>query len=264
MKTYFFTFIIMLSLGVDAQTLKIRGNVTDNSGLPLPGVTVLIEGTTNGTRTDFDGNFEILAAKGDVLVFTYIGQKTTRLTVSGDKIINVQMEEDAQMLQEVVVTSIGIKREKRSLGYAVSNVRPESVSRTLSGKVYGVNITYPNDLSQTQRLALKNLENENEISETLYIVDGIPIPQANNSIIEKLNPHEIVKKHIYNPAKAMRTLGITGKKGCIVIVTKNGNYSVENDESYAKINENKFNQVVLSPLSTFSIDVDKASYSNIR
>lgn len=252
------------------QVMKISGTVTDSSG-PLPGANVIIKGSSIGTQTDFDGNYELFASKGDVLLFNYIGFKTKEIKVADSKVINVQLLEDAQALEEVVVVGYG----GRQRGYATATqiIAQRSIqsrarrdfAKQLQGRVAGVNIV---DLSHTTKekksISINGTEREKDNAETLYIVDGKPIPQANNSIIEKINPHDIEKRHIYNRAKAKRTFGISGKNGCVVIITKNGNYTVENDESYARINENRFEQVLLSPLSTFSIDVDKASYSNVR
>ncbi len=265
-----FVCIVFAATG-PAQQIKITGVVSDSSG-PLPGANIVIKGTTTGTQTDFDGQYEIMAEKGNVLVFNFIGYKIKELKVGHSAIINVELEEDVQMLEEVVVAAYGIKREIRSLGYAVTSVSTASresrsrdkIARQLQGKVAGVSIANASGLAKKQRLALKATTDKKESSELIYIVDGKPIAQANNPIIEKMNPREIQTKHIYKPARAERNFGISGKKGCIVITTQSGNYQVENDESYAKINENKFEQVLLSPLSTFSIDVDKASYSNVR
>ncbi|MEO1011864.1 MAG: von Willebrand factor type A domain-containing protein [Bacteroidota bacterium] len=237
-----------------ARGQYITGTVSDGS-CPLPGATVTVKGTTKGTQTDFDGNYKIVAMKGDILVFSYIGYITQHLRVSDSNIINVLMEEDAQVLDEVVVVGYGVQREMAmtaavvqvSPGYAMQSKVKQDLRRALSGKVAGLEV-----------------QSESLHKEPIYIVDGKPIARANNPIIEKIHPHEIKKKHIYSPGKAQSVYGITAKKGCIVITAKNGNYEVENDESYARINENKFQHVSISPLSTFSIDVDKAAYSNIR
>jgi len=260
-----------MAFSSQAQTMKISGNVSDIDG-PLPGVNVVVKGTTNGTQTDFDGNYQIEATKGDVLEFAYIGCETKEVQVRDSNIINVILEQNIEMLEEVVVMGYGSRSIKQSMSYAVTNVTSQSFqnkarqdfTRQLQGKVAGVSITNSYNLPKKQRLILEGLAKQKENSELLYIVDGKPIPQANNPIIEKIHPHNIKKKHIYDRAKAKRSFGITGEKGCIVITTKNGNYNIEDDESYAKINENQFEQVLLNPLSTFSIDVDKASYSNIR
>ena len=138
-----------------AQQKTVSGTVTDSDGIPLPGVNIVVNGTTNGTQTDFDGNYSISASAGQVLVFTYIGQKESRVTVGASDTYNVQMQEDAQALEEVIVTAQGIKREKQALGYAVSTVSEEQleqrtegdVGRILRGKASGVNITQQSGIS---------------------------------------------------------------------------------------------------------------------
>ena len=111
-----------------AQDKTISGTVTDQEGLALPGVNILIEGTTTGTQTDFDGNYQIQASEGQTMIFSYIGQTTVTRTVGAGNTVNVQMQEDAQALEEVVVTALGIKREKQALGYAVSEAVMPSVA----------------------------------------------------------------------------------------------------------------------------------------
>ncbi|WP_422081639.1 carboxypeptidase-like regulatory domain-containing protein [Ulvibacterium sp.] len=150
--TLFLALIVQVSF---AQEKAVSGTVTDQDGLPLPGTSVVVKGTTTGTQTDFDGNYAINTEVGAVLVFSYIGQRTQEITVGSADTIDVQMVEDAQALEEVVVTAQGIQREERSLGYAVTTVDEEQVSsrpeadigRVLQGKVAGVNITNNNGLS---------------------------------------------------------------------------------------------------------------------
>ena len=98
----------------------------------------------------------------------------------------------------------------------------------------------------------------------LYIVDGVPIQSQYNTIIQNIDPKDIDYVNVYKKARAISLFGNVAKYGCIVISTKQGNYRLENQESYAQIEENNFEKTTLSPLSTFSIDVDKASYSNLR
>ena len=126
----------------------VNGTVNDQDGLPLPGVNVMIKGTTNGTTTDFDGNFSIKVEKGQTLVFSYIGQIDVSKKVSNKNFFRIYMNENSEALEEVVVTAQGIKREKKALGYAVTKVGAEDiesnaegdVAQLLSGKVAGVNI----------------------------------------------------------------------------------------------------------------------------
>jgi len=118
----------------------VSGIVVDQSGVPLPGVNVIVKGTANGTQTDFDGKYKLLVTNGNELTYSYIGLLSETLPIHST-IMNINMEEDVSMLDEVLVTAQGISREKKSLGYAVSSVKSEEISRTLSGKVSGVQIT---------------------------------------------------------------------------------------------------------------------------
>src|SRR5690606_4518258 len=131
-----------------AQEKNVSGTVTDQDGLPLPGVSSMVVGTANGTQTDFDGKYSILASTGQALRVSYIGQKTVERTVGPSANISVQMQEDAQALEEVVVTALGIAREKKSLGYATQEVQGDEVNtvkatnfvNSLSGKIAGIDI----------------------------------------------------------------------------------------------------------------------------
>lgn len=144
--TLLLAFIVHLTF---AQQKTISGVVSDQDGIPLPGVNILVKGTTTGTQTGFDGEYSISASKGQVLLFTYLGQTPTSRTIADDNVINVQMQEDSQALEEVVVTAMGTKRNKRSLGgYAQQTVTAEELVTTkqtdivnsMAGKIAGVQI----------------------------------------------------------------------------------------------------------------------------
>ena len=113
-----FTFIS--TINIEAQEKSISGTVTSNSdGTTLPGVSVVVQGTTRGTETDFDGKYTIKASVGDILSFSYLGMKTKQVTVIGNtNTLNVALEEDASQLDEIVVTALGIKKSRKSLTYA--------------------------------------------------------------------------------------------------------------------------------------------------
>src|SRR5690606_19392126 len=111
-----------------AQDKVVSGTVSDESGLPLPGVNIIVKGTTTGTQTDFDGKYSITANTGDILSITYVGLKSQEITVGSSNVINITMKEDAAMLDEVVVTALGIKREKKALGYATQELKGDAVS----------------------------------------------------------------------------------------------------------------------------------------
>lgn len=139
MKTFTqFALILLVTMGMQAQEVTITGKVSVYED-SLAGVNVIVKGTTNATSTDFEGYYEIKASKADILIFSYVGFLTKEIIVGDSKIIDVVLEEDSA-LDEVVIIAAGVKREKRALGYAVSEVASKDVSRTLSGKVSGVYI----------------------------------------------------------------------------------------------------------------------------
>ncbi|WP_299671753.1 von Willebrand factor type A domain-containing protein [uncultured Polaribacter sp.] len=264
-KQLFFVILIFGISIIQAQQKEITGIVTDENNQGLPGVSVLIKGTTNGTETNFDGNYVIKAKIGDTLVFTYLGFKKAYKTVAKSSIINVELKADASVLDEIVIVGYGTQR-KQSITGAVSYIKAESrksnpahnkITKALQGKVSGVNIS-------NNTISTKEIKSTKNKDQPLYIVDGIPVQNNYNSLIQNINPKDIEKVNIYKPKKAEKLFGYAARNGCIVIRTKKGNYKIENDESYAQIHENNFERAHLAPLSTFSIDVDKASYSNIR
>src|SRR5680860_178955 len=127
---FFFIGALFLCLVTYAQEKTITGTVTAAAdGMPLPGVNVLVQGTTNGTQTDFYGNFSIDATSGDILVFSYIGTKSQNIPVGASNTIDVVLVEDAQQLGEVVVTALGIERQKKSLSYATQGVETEELTK---------------------------------------------------------------------------------------------------------------------------------------
>jgi len=236
--TFFMALIVHFAF---AQDKTITGNVTDANGLPLPGVNIVIEGTTTGTQTDFDGNYAILASQGQIIVFRYIGQRTVSRTIGTGNTINVQMEEDAQALEEVVVTAQGITREKKSLGYAVSEVAAEEVeqkaqgdiARVLSGKASGVEITSQNGTSgSATNVIIRGYTSINGSNQALFVVDGIPFSSDTNaqgsfvngnvgsSRFLDLDPNNIANISVLKGLAAATLYGSAGRNGVIVITTK--------------------------------------------
>jgi hypothetical protein len=127
--TLLLAFVVQITF---AQEKIVSGTVSDSSGT-LPGVSVLIKGTTSGTETDFDGKYSINTKTGDVLRFSYLGYKTTEKTVGTSNSINVTLEEGGEILDEIIVTAQGIKREKKALGYAVSEVKQDELEQRAVG-----------------------------------------------------------------------------------------------------------------------------------
>jgi len=263
MKNQILLFILAVSFQVSAQN-TISGVVTDASNTPIPGANILVKETSKGTQTNFDGQYSLTAYQGQTLVFSYIGFKTKEVKIGFSKTINVQLEEDVQMLEEVVTIGYGVQTRRTSAPSAAQIKRRkqkayhQSISQALQGRAAGVQVGAANSIKIRGAATIKAGE------EPLFIVDGTPIRKQNNAVVAQLDPSSIDKMNVYKGAKARKLFGASAKHGCIVITTKKGNYQIQNDEKYAEITENQFEHVSLSPLSTFSIDVDKASYSNIR
>lgn len=266
MKTLFNMFLILvISIQAHAQERKIVGTVTDESGLPLPGASIMIKGTNKGTQTDFDGLYEIKAKDTDVLVFSFVGYVTEERKVGKLYTILVTLKADVSKLEEVVVVGYGIKN-RRSLTNSVTTVTASQLKRQ-KRKAYHNQLAYQIQSVPVQGglTGVQMVNSNTNLNKTpLYIVDGIPIKKEHNHIIENLPINDIDSEVKYDNAEAKKKFGKIAKGGCIVITTHQGNYRIENSESYAAIIENAFERTLLAPLSTFSIDVDKASYSNIR
>ncbi|MGB2761916.1 SusC/RagA family TonB-linked outer membrane protein [Maribacter stanieri] len=250
-----------------AQQKTVSGTVTDQGGLPLPGVNIVVEGTTTGTQTDFDGNYSIMAAQGETLLFTYIGQKAVRKSVGAGSTVSVQMEEDAQALEEVVVTAQGIKREKKALGFAVSSVdekdlesRSEGdVARVLSGKASGVQITAAGGMSgSATNVVVRGLSSFSGSNQALFVVDGVPFSSDTNaqdtngggsnfltgntgsSRFLDLDPNNIAKIEVLKGLAAATLYGSQGKNGVILITTKAGSSVGGKKKTEITVNQSYF------------------------
>ncbi len=246
--TLLLAFVVHISF---AQEKTISGTVTDQDGLPLPGVNIVVEGTTNGTQTDFDGNYSIQGSEGQTLYFTYIGQKDVRVVIGSSNTVNVQMVEDAQALEEVVVTAQGIRKEKQALGYAVSEVKSDQleqraegdIGRVLTGKASGVNITAQSGLSGSgTSIIIRGLSTFSGSNQPLFIVDGVPFNSDTNSAggidgngaddfidgnngssrFLDLDPNNIESVNVLKGLAAATLYGTQGRNGVILITTKNG------------------------------------------
>lgn len=207
-----------------AQDKTITGTVTDQDGLPLPGVNILVQGSSTGTQTDFDGNYSIEASEGATLLFTYIGQKDMTVVVGASSTINVQMEESAQALAEVVVTGQGIKREKKALGFSQQSVEGEKlvqaretdVANALAGRVSGVQIV--GNSSSTFGASSIRLRGQENL---LYVVDGIRIYSSSD-----INTDNVASISVLKGASATAIYGPEGANGVVIITSKSGTSGV--------------------------------------
>lgn len=246
MKLKFNGFLVLLLVLVAqltfAQERAVSGTVSDNAGMPLPGVSVLVKGTKTGTQSDFDGKFSIKASSSQVLVFSYIGMKTQEVAATSTT-INVKLADaGAQELEGVVVTAFGIKREKKSLGYATTTLKADQLTavvntnpfETLSGKIAGVDITAPSQPGASTKVVIRGLNTITGNNGPLYVVDGTPI---NNSAtgtttttrsydagngISDIDPNNIESMTVLKGAAASALYGSRAGGGVIIITTKKG------------------------------------------
>jgi TonB-linked SusC/RagA family outer membrane protein len=249
MKTKFSRFLtLILAFVVQitfAQQQSVTGNVADEDGLPLPGVNIIIKGTSTGVQSDFDGNYAIQAAQGDVLVFSFIGLKKAEYPVGTAAVINVTLEADAAQLSEVVVTALGIKREKKSLGYATQEVDGAAVSdvpttnfmNSLSGKVAGLNIKSSGTMGGSANVIIRGSASLTGNNQALFVVDGTPISNANTNTSDQksgrggydfgnaasdIDPNNIASINVLKGAAATALYGSRASNGVVIITTKRG------------------------------------------
>jgi Ca-activated chloride channel family protein len=261
--------LVLCSWCIQAQEKTISGIVTaDFDGSPLPGATVLIKGTSIGTQTNFEGKYVIKTKPEDELVYSYIGYKTVTKKVGTATAIDVALLVDDSTFDEVVVLAYGTST-KKSVTTSASIVKAEHIERkksnnaakALSGKVAGVNIInssgQPGNVSS---IIVRGYSSIHGNQTPLYIVDGVPY----NGNLSNLDSNDIKNTTVLKDSQATAIYGNRGANGVILINTKNGNFKSEANDRYAEILENSFKRANQTPLSTFSIDVDKASYSNIR
>lgn len=219
------TFFLMIGVVAFAQQ-TISGSVTDDSGVPLPGATVVVEGTSNAAITDFDGNYSINATIGDVLVASYVGYNSNTQTASSAT-INFTLTQSTE-LDEVIITAQGIARKEKALGYAVTTItsedienKPETdISKILTGKIPGVQInTGGGFLGTNANVIIRSKNSISGSNQPLYIVDGAPIT-GNRSF--DLDPNNIATTSVLKGLAASALYGQDGRNGVILITTKTG------------------------------------------
>ena len=220
------TFITLMVSMVAFSQQTISGSVTDENGVPLPGATVFVQGTSNATTTDFDGNFSINASNGDILEASYVGYNGSSQTVSSS-IANFTLSQSTA-LDEVVITAQGIARKEKALGYAVTTItsedierKPETdISKILTGKIPGVQInTGGGFLGTNTNVIIRSKNSISGSNQPLYVVDGAPIT-GNRSF--DLDPNNIATTTVLKGLAASALYGQDGRNGVIVITTKTG------------------------------------------
>ena len=213
-------FLIAVS-AAHAQQQTVHGTVTDAETNPIPGVNVLVKGTNQGTITDLAGAYRVeVPDDNSVLVFSFVGYQTEETPVNGRSQIDVSLTADAAQLTEVVVTALGIEKEKKALGYAVQEVageglqkaREPNVARSLTGRVAGLNVYNPTGLFEDPRLELRGRN-------PLIVIDGIPNPEAD---LWKISSDDIESLDVLKGPTASALYGSIGRNGAVMITTKRG------------------------------------------
>jgi TonB-linked SusC/RagA family outer membrane protein len=241
--TYFLAILLFCCQSAWAQQQAISGKVVDNSQQALPGVNVIIKGTNKGTATGANGEYTITADRGNVLVFTYLGFASKEVTIGNQTTLNVTLDPEDQQLSEVVVTALGIEREKKALGYTVAEVaganltqaRENNLANALAGRVAGVNVSNiasgPAGSSRVIIRGNKSLQGNNQ---PLYVVDGIPMDNSNfgqagvwggvdrGDGMASINPDDIETITVLKGASAAALYGARASTGVILITTKKG------------------------------------------
>ncbi|MWB96428.1 DUF3520 domain-containing protein [Flavobacterium sp. GA093] len=267
-----------------AQEKTITGIVSDETRMPIPGANITNQNTKKTAVTDFNGAYSIQAQKGDLLVFDYIGYKSQRQKVQNSNTINIKLLPAFQTLNEVVVVGYGTSSDEyEDTSYRSSKRKDKkSGSEMLQGRVAGLAIS-PGyvQTSPSQNVVIRGVASISSKNEPLYVIDGVP---AKADQIAQINPSDIEEVKVLKEANATAIYGSKATNGVIVIDTKNGIYKnlseKELREKLIKINpvqpveptqedynafvENAFESPKTAPLSTFSIDVDNASYTNVR
>jgi TonB-linked SusC/RagA family outer membrane protein len=240
-----------------AQDREIKGTVTSSDdGQPIPGVQVLVKGTSTGTITDLDGNYTIkVSADASTLIFRYVGMASQEVDIAGQSAIDVVMEPDIMHLEGVVVTALGISREKKSLGYATQELSGEEINtvktnnfiNTLSGKAAGVQIKNTGNLGGSSNILIRGSSSITGNNQALIVVDGVPI---NNDVTNTddqvrgrhgydfgnsaadINPNDIESMNVLKGAAATALYGSRAANGVIIITTKKGERTMAKKRVY--------------------------------
>ncbi len=262
---HFLLFGAVLQLA--AQERTVTGRVTADDGSALPGVNVVVKGSSAGTVTDASGRYSITAPNDATLVFSFVGLQTQEVPIGNRNTIDVALASDVRQLGEVVVTAQGIERSKNELPYAAQQVEGEQVSRVrdnnftnaLSGKVAGLQITRNNSLGGSTNVVIRGTKSITGSNQALFIVDGVPIDNSNTNTTSQttgrggydygnaaadINPDDIASINVLKGAAATALYGSRAANGVILITTKKGakglGVTVNSGVTWGFINRNTF------------------------
>ncbi|MDX1604486.1 MAG: TonB-dependent receptor plug domain-containing protein, partial [Salinimicrobium sediminis] len=225
-----------------AQEKNVTGTVTDENGMPIPGVNVIVKNTANGTQTNFDGEYSLTAEVGDVLTFSFIGMKVVNRTIGSSEVINVELEKSAESLDDVMVVAYG-SANKRSFTGAAETVTNEAVTRgatasfetALQGKVSGVNISTSGQPGGKSNVQIRGVGSISGSTQPLYVLDGVVINTDSNlragddmtgstgyNPLSTINSADIKSITVLKDAAASSLYGSRAANGVVIITTKKG------------------------------------------
>ncbi|MCD9015599.1 SusC/RagA family TonB-linked outer membrane protein [Parachryseolinea silvisoli] len=233
-------FFLLVTTSAWAQDKTVEGTVIGTDGTPLPGANVIVKGTTRGVQTDADGKFVLQVTPSDVLLFSYIGYKNVEVPVGNQSTITTTLQDDEGKLEEVVVTALGISKEKKSLGYTVQEVKSNQLSEArennlvnaLSGKVAGVRVTNSQGNLGSSRIVIRGETSIAGNNQPLFVVDGLPVDNSQltksdasrdfPNAISDINTEDIESISVLKGPNAAALYGSRAANGVIIINTKKG------------------------------------------
>ncbi|UKJ07692.1 SusC/RagA family TonB-linked outer membrane protein [Solitalea lacus] len=252
---YFMAVLLLVANAAVAQNRTITGTVTDKTdGGPIPGASILVKGSSIGAQTNIEGKYSIAIPQGSTLVFKFVGYTTKEVTVGASTTVNVSLEQDSKQLGEVVVTALGISRDKKALGYSANSISKEELTKAapvsmmdgLQGKVAGAEISSQSGApGASSKVVLRGYASLTGNNQPLYVVDGVPINNSASSSAlgvaagsststsvsrttdfgngsNDINPNDIESMSILKGAAATSLYGSRAASGVIIITTKSG------------------------------------------
>ncbi len=222
------------------QTITITGTVTDEAGSPLPGANVTVQGTTTGVITDLNGKYSInIPNRSAVLTFSFIGYTQQDMPVGSNNVVNVTLKEGSEIIEEVVVTALGIKRQTKALSYSSTEVKGDDLSKTpeinlmnsLQGMIAGVDINISGTgAAGSSKVTIRGNTSISRDNNPLYVIDGVPITRSSSSYgsrdmgdaLTTLNPNDVESMNVLKGAAATALYGSRASNGVILITTKSG------------------------------------------
>ncbi|MDD4846795.1 MAG: TonB-dependent receptor plug domain-containing protein, partial [Petrimonas sp.] len=245
-KLFMFLTLFLAGIGILTAQTQVRGTVVDEAGIPIIGATIQIKGTAQGTVTDLDGRFTLSAPANATLVISYVGLTTQEVPVRPS--VNVTLLPDTELLQEVVVTALGISREKKSLGYSVAEVSADEMIKSrggvtnpinsLVGKVSGLQISgSTGNMGGSSKILIRGAQSISGNNQPLFVIDGVPIEGTDynttdaargaggydyGNLIQDINPDDIESISVLKGPNASALYGSRATNGVVMIVTKKG------------------------------------------